>query len=110
MKTGVALGAASLAIPAVLAADLRGAGGQEAKAFELDEITVAELQDGMKSGKFTARAIVEKYLERIEAIDKHGPALNSVIEMNPDALAIADRWTRSEKRRGRAGRCTAFRC
>src|SRR6201998_2192099 len=62
---GVALGAASLAIPRLLAAELREAGAQEVKAFELDEITLAELQDGMKSGKFTARAIVEKYLERI---------------------------------------------
>src|SRR5271154_298843 len=58
--------------------------------FEFDEITIGELQDGMKSGKYTARSIVEKYLARIEAIDKSGPKLNSVIEINPDALEIAD--------------------
>src|SRR6201984_3608800 len=100
---GVALGAASLAIPRLLAAELRGAGTQEGKAFELDEITVAELQDGMKAGKFTARAIVQKYLERIEAIDKHGPGLNSVIELNPDALAIADSMDAERKAKGPRG-------
>jgi amidase len=100
---GVALGAASLAIPGLLAAELRDAGGQDVKAFELDEITVAELQDGMKAGKFTARGIVEKYLERIEAIDRHGPALNSVIESNPDALAIADSMDAERKAKGPRG-------
>src|SRR6266852_4884838 len=45
----------------------------EVAPFELDEITIADLQEGMKSGKYSVRAIVEKYLERIEAIDKHGP-------------------------------------
>ncbi len=59
-------------------------------AFEFDEITIGELQDGMRSGKYTAQSITEKYLARIEEIDKHGPGINSVIEVNPDALAIAD--------------------
>jgi amidase len=60
------------------------------KSFELDEATIADLQAGMASGKYTTRAITQKYLQRIEEIDKHGPALASVIEVNPDALAIAD--------------------
>ena len=63
--------------------------------FELDEITIGELQDGMRSGKYTARSITEKYLARIEEIDKHGPGINSVIEVNPDALAIADELDRT---------------
>jgi len=58
--------------------------------FELDEVTFADLQDGMASGKYTSHSITEKYLARIDEIDKRGPALNSVIEVNPDALAIAD--------------------
>jgi amidase len=62
----------------------------EVKPFELDEVTIADLEAGMASGKFSARSITEKYLARIEEIDKQGPALNSVIEVNPDALAIAD--------------------
>ena len=58
--------------------------------FELDEITVGELQEGLRSGRFTARKLTEAYLGRIEAIDKRGPAINAVIEINPDALAIAE--------------------
>jgi amidase len=60
------------------------------KPFELDEFGIAELQDGLRSGRFTARSLAEKYLARIDEIDKRGPAINSVIEPNPDALALAD--------------------
>lgn len=68
--------------------------------FELDEITVGELQEGMRSGRFTSRKITEAYLARIEAIDKRGPAINAVIEINPDALAIADAMDRAATRLG----------
>jgi len=67
------------------------------KSFELDEITIADLQSGMASGKFSARSITEKYLARIEEIDKQGPAINSVIEINPDALAMADGLDKERK-------------
>jgi amidase len=56
---------------------------------ELDELTLADLQAGLASGKFTARSLTETYLARIEKMDRSGPAVNSVIEVNPDALAIA---------------------
>src|SRR6266404_1748007 len=59
------------------------------KPFELDETTIAELQAGMKTGKYSAVSLVKKYLTRIEEIDKRGPGLNSVIELNPEAVAIA---------------------
>ncbi len=75
----------------------------EVKAFELDETTISELQDGMNSGKFTARSLVEKYTARIDEIDKHGPAINSVIERNPDALAIAEELDRERKAKGARG-------
>jgi amidase len=75
----------------------------EVPAFEFEEITIAELQEGMKSGKHTARSIVEKYLERIDAVDKHGPAVNSVIEINPDALAIAEALDKERKEKGPRG-------
>jgi amidase len=78
-------------------------GRDQAKAFELDEITIAELQDGMKSGKYTARSIAEKYLARIETIDRNGPAIRSVIETNPDALAIAEELDKERKDRGLRG-------
>lgn len=57
--------------------------------FELNEITISELQEKMKSGKYTSEQITKLYLDRIEAIDKNGPKLNSVIELNPEALNIA---------------------
>lgn len=72
-------------------------------AFEFDEITVAELQEGMKSGKYTARSIAEKYLARIAEVDQSGPRLNSVIETNPDALAIAEVLDKERKEKGARG-------
>jgi len=80
------------------------AGGRdEVKAFEFDEVTIAELQDGMKSGKHTARSITEKYLARIESIDARGPEIRSVIETNPDALAIAEALDKERKAKGPRG-------
>jgi amidase len=71
--------------------------------FELNEITIADLQDGMQSGKYTARSIAEKYLARIVEIDKGGPAVNSVIETNPDALDIADALDKERQAKGPRG-------
>ena len=59
------------------------------QSFELDEATINDLQTGMASGKYTAQSLTQKYLSRIAEIDKNGPGINSVIEINPDALAIA---------------------
>lgn len=61
-----------------------------ANLFELEELTVVELQARMTSGKETARSIVDKYLTRIDAIDRNGARLGCVLELNPDARAIAD--------------------
>lgn len=58
--------------------------------FELEEISLSQLQEGMTSGRFTARSITELYLERIAQLDRQGPTLGSVIETNPDALVIAN--------------------
>jgi len=88
------------------AAASRAAGSYDpadVKPFELDEITIAELQDGMKSGKYTARSIAELYLARIDAVDKNGPTIHSVIETNPDALAIADALDKERKEKGPRG-------
>jgi amidase len=72
-------------------------------AFELEEITISELQQGLQSGKYTSRSLVEKYSERINDVDKHGPRLNSVIELNPDCEAIAAALDRERKERGPRG-------
>jgi amidase len=58
--------------------------------LELAERDVASLQAAMQQGELTSRQVVAYYLRRIEALDRNGPALNSIIEVNPDALAIAD--------------------
>ncbi|HFE65886.1 MAG TPA: amidase, partial [Chloroflexi bacterium] len=55
----------------------------------LEELTITELQAQMASGELTAQALTEKYLERIEQIDRQGPALNAVLMVNPEALEIA---------------------
>jgi amidase len=71
--------------------------------FELNETTISDLQERMTSGKYTAEQLTSMYLQRIEAIDKGGPKLNSVIEVNPDAIAIAkamDAERKSGKIRG----------
>ena len=69
----------------------------ETKKFELNEITVNELQNRMENGTYTTRSVVEMYLNRIGNIDKNGPKLNSVIELNPDAIAIADQLDNERK-------------
>jgi len=68
--------------------------------FSLEEATIADLQQRMQSGRETSRSIVEQYIARIDAVDRRGPALRSVLELNPDALAIADRLD-AERRSGR---------
>lgn len=67
---------------------------------DLEEATVAQLQQRMQSGQLTARALCAAYLARIEALDRQGPALHSVIETNPDALQAADQLDR-ERRAGK---------
>ena len=58
--------------------------------FQFEEMTVAEMQKGFSEGRFTIRDVVSAYLKRIEEIDQNGPSLNSILEINPDALAIAE--------------------
>ncbi len=65
--------------------------------FLLNEITIDELKQKMQSGELTSRSITAMYLQRIGAIDKNGPKLNAVIELNPNALAIADDMDKERK-------------
>jgi len=65
--------------------------------FELNEVTVAQLQEYMKNGKYSSHAITQLYLTRINDIDKNGPKLNAIIEVNPDALSIADAMDNERK-------------
>src|SRR3954454_24190556 len=71
--------------------------------FPLEEATASQLQEWMTSGRYTARQIAEMYLGRIEVIDRHGPTLRSVIEVNPDALSIAGALDAERKAKGARG-------
>ena len=80
-----------------------GSAAMRSKSFALDEVTIAQLQESMAKGRATARSITRKYLQRIEAIDQKGPRLNSVIELNPEAVEIAEQLDRERKQHGPRG-------
>ena len=71
--------------------------------FELEEKTVLELQEGMRAGRWTARGLTEQYLSRIDLLDRRGPALRTVIELNPDAPSIADQLDQERRSKGPRG-------
>ena len=73
----------------------------------MEPLSLLEIQAQMQTGGITAHTLVESYLARIEAIDRNGPRLNSVIELNPDALAIADALD-EERQRERPARSFAW--
>jgi len=76
----------------------------KAKAREtVVEASIADLQKAMQSGRLTAKQLTQQYLDRIQAIDKAGPTLNAVIEVNPDALADAEAMDQERKARGPRG-------
>lgn len=86
-------------IPAIALADTKDAKahGSDAAGFPLEEVTIDVLQQKMRSGVYTSRFITDHYLKRIATHDKNGPAINSVIEINPDALTIADQMDAERK-------------
>jgi amidase len=71
--------------------------------FELEEITILQLHSALQSKKFTSHSLTEKYLARIHEIDSSGPQLNSVIELNPDALSIAAALDAEQSSKGLRG-------
>ncbi len=86
-----------VASPAASAQDVQG------PFFQLEEATIAELQAEMAAGRLTSRRLVEMYIQRIDAIDKRGPAINTILEINPDALKIADELDQERKKKGPRG-------
>ena len=101
--TGAAAAAArswpSLSRGMVLPRDRSAGSSGRVPDFEFEEATIAQLQAMMASGSLTSRQLTQAYIDRVNAIDWRGPTLNSVIELNPDALAIADQLDR-ERRHG----------
>ena len=84
--------AATAAVAAIASPHLRGVGSVMASAppIELSETTIAALQAALRSGATTSRALVEGYLGRIGSLDQSGPAIRSILEINPDAAALAE--------------------
>jgi len=109
LKTAAAGGALLAALPGSIAQSGQPAPGNAPAPhaapppFELEEKTIGELADAMRSGTLTARSITESYIERIGSVDRDGPALRSVIELNPDAVAIAESLDRERKAKGPRG-------
>ncbi len=105
LKAGVAGGAAAWAISAssAAAADTTGQSFFHLRSFEWEEATINQLRAAMAAGRLTASAITRHYLRRIRSLDQHGPKLNSVIELNPDAESIARALDAERKERGPRG-------
>ncbi len=104
LQNSLLAGVSAAAVPALAGAReiVLSASPQPApKSFDLDDSTIADLQAGMASGKYSAHSITEMYLARIQQIDAQGPALKSVIQVNPEAEALADAADR-ERKAGRA--------
>ena len=72
-------------------------------AFTVEEATIADIHQAMRDGRLTCRSLVQQYLERIEANDKQGPAINSIVLVNPEALSQADGLDRRFARGGLTG-------
>ena len=102
---GAGAGAGSSAVAASTSA--AGAAGAASTAARNDslvvEATIAGLQEALAEGQLTSRQLVLAYLERIARIDREGPALNSILEINPDALFIADALDIERRRHGPRG-------
>jgi amidase len=90
-------------LPHAIPAPRAGTPAHPVADFELEEATVAQLQEGMASGKWTSRRIIDLYLDRIAENDRRGPSLHSIIETNPDAQTVAADLDRERASRGPRG-------
>ena len=115
LKTGLAAGGAALAAgcggqgagePAARPQDTATAspsGDWNLPPFEHEEATLASLQEAMSAGRLTSKALTQAYFDRMDAVDSGGPRINSVIERNPEALAIAESLDRERHDKGSRG-------
>jgi len=82
-------------------------GAQRPRPFRLEETTIADVHAALRAKQLTCRQLVQRYLDRIEAIDKRGPAINAIVVVNPAALATADSL---DARFGRGGLTGPLHC
>ncbi len=99
---GTVAGAAAL-VGRATPAEAATAQAVSVPSFEFAEATIPDLQKGMAGGELTARRLAEAYLARIAALDRQGPELRSVIETNPEALAVADALDAERRAKGPRG-------
>ena len=99
------IGMAGTGVGTAMSVDVmaKTATAQQKTGFSVVEASVADLQAAMHSGKVTSVSLVKSYLARIKAIDRSGPRINSIIELNPDALKIAAALDKERKSRGPRG-------
>src|SRR5262245_47735666 len=100
MKT---LGTKAALIAMAVAMGAVTAQAQNAAPFQIVEATIDDIHMAMRAGKLTARELVQGYLDRINAYDKQGPDINSIITINPNALAEADRLDAAFRASGLVG-------
>ena len=106
LRASLATGIVSAAHPAfgkAPAEEQAPASNPTVRSFELDEMTIDDFQKAMQSGQYSSHSLTEKYLARMQEIDKAGPMINSVIEVNPEALDIADALDKERKEKGPRG-------
>jgi amidase len=85
-----------------MSSNLKQAAANE-RDFQIVDATIEQIHSAFKAGTLTARRLVQMYLDRIETYDRNGPTINSVIALNPDALAEADRLDAAFKSGGAVG-------
>src|ERR1700738_4152550 len=94
-------------VAAVSIAALYGQSGKDkVRPFEIVETSIDQVHSAYKSGKLTARQLVQAYLDRIHAYDQQGPKINAIITLNPKALEEADRLDAQYRTCGLAGPLT----
>jgi Asp-tRNA(Asn)/Glu-tRNA(Gln) amidotransferase A subunit family amidase len=93
----------TLLLPVLLLVTPLALAGRQPPRFQVDEVAISTIQAEMKAGRLTCRSLVEQHLRRIEAYDRQGPALNALVQINPDALKDADDLDRRFKASGPAG-------
>jgi amidase len=100
LRAGLVGGLGLVAAPKLARINFAAVPSAQTGKFDWEELTIADAQAAMRSVRVSARRLTEMYLERIEKIDRRGPTLNSVIELNPEAVAIAEALDR-EREAGR---------
>lgn len=103
MKAGLAGGALAAAGPLLSPMAPESAEAVSPAPFELEEMTISDMKAGLRAGDLTARRLTERYLARIEELNTRGPELRAVIEVNPEALEIADALDAEHREKGPRG-------